>query len=130
MNGMYVVVGVFFILPSALLGAAWRSGLRIGGESSRPNWRTYFLYAALTVASCSTLAWVGFFVSWFHNGGSPHGLDPSPGLWRSLRPIFSWTLVTSVLLAIFGKRKPRLLVLGWAAAVAVAMVMVFMLEMD
>jgi hypothetical protein len=130
MNGMYVVVGVLFTLPGALLGAAWRSGLRIGEESSLPNWRKYFLYAALTVASCSTLASMGFFVSWFHNGGSPHGLDPSPGLWKSLGPIFGWTFVTSVLLAILGKGKPRLLVLGWAVALVVAMAMIVMLEMD
>jgi|ERR1700687_4642517 len=130
MNGMYVVVAVLFILPSALLGAAWKNGLRIGEDSSRPNWRRYSLYAALTVASCSTLASLGFFVSWFHNGGSPHGLSPSPGLWKSLGPIFTWTLVTSVLLAILGKGKPRFLVLGWAAAVVVAMALIFMLEMD
>jgi hypothetical protein len=130
MNGMYVVVGLLFIVPSALLGAAWRSVLRVGEESSRPDWRTYSLYAALTAASCSTLASAGFFLSWFHNGGSPHGLTPSPGLWKSLGPIFRWTFVTSVLLAISGKGKPRFLVLGWAAAVVVAMAMVFMLEMD
>ena len=105
MNGMYVVVGVLFILPTALLGAAWRSGLRLGEESSRPNWRSYSLYAALTVASCSTLAIVCFFVSWFHNGGSPHGLTPSPGVWKSLGRVFTWTLVTSILLAILRNRK-------------------------
>jgi hypothetical protein len=57
-------------------------------------------------------------------------LDPQPGLWKSLGPIVGWTLVTSVLLAILGKGKPRFLVLGWAAAVVVANAMVFMLEMD
>jgi hypothetical protein len=129
MNGMYVV-GVLFILPSALLGAGWTTGLRIGKESSRPNWRTYALYAALMVATCSTLAGVGFFVSWFHNGGSPHGMTPPQGLWKPLGRVFMSTLVASVALAICGKGKPRFLVLGWAAAVVVATAMIFMLEMD
>jgi hypothetical protein len=127
---MYFVVGVLFTLPIALLGSALKSRLSIGEESSPPNWQTYSLYAALTVAGCSTLASLGFFISWFHHGGSPHGLSPSPGLWKSLGPISTWTLVTSVLLASLGKGKSRLLVLGWAASVVVAMAMIFMLEMD
>jgi hypothetical protein len=111
------------------VNAAGGAGARLGEESS-PSWRTYSLYAALTAASFSTLAIVGFFVSWFHNGGSPHGLTPSPGVWKSLGRIFSWTLGTSVLLAICGKGKTRLLVLGWSAAAIVATALVFMLEMD
>jgi hypothetical protein len=106
-----------------------KSGLTVGDESS-PSWRTYSLYAALTAASFSTLAIVGFFVSWLHNGGSPHGMNPSPRVWKSLGPVFSWTLATSVLLAICGKWKTRLLVLGWSAAAVVATALVFILEMD
>jgi hypothetical protein len=129
MNVMYVIVGVLFILPGALLGAAWKRGL-MDGKESQPNWRTYALYAALTAASFSTLAIVGFFLSWFHNGGSPHGLTPSLGVWKSLGPIFPWTLATSVVLATCGKGKARLLVLGWSAAAVVATALVFILEMD
>jgi len=130
MSGMYVVFAVLLVLPSVLLVAAWRKGLRVSPGSSRPSWRTYSLYAALTVATFSTLAIVGFFVSWFNNGGSPHGLTPAPGPWKLLGKLFAWTLVGSVLLASFGKGKPRLLVLGWAIAIVVATAMVFMLEMD
>jgi hypothetical protein len=129
-NGMYIVVAVLFILPSTLLGAAWTTVLRIGGESSRPKWRTYSLYAALTVGTCSTLAAVSFFVSWFHNGGSPHGMTPPLGLWRPFGRVFMCTLVSTLPLAAFGKGKPRFLVVGWAAAIVVATAMVFMLETD
>jgi hypothetical protein len=88
------------------------------------------MYAALTVASFSTLAIVGFFLSWFHNGGSPHGLIPPSGIWKALGPIFSWTLAASVVLAICGKGRTRLLVLGWSGAAVLATALVFMLEMD
>ncbi len=130
MNVMYLISGVLFFLPCALLWAAWRRGLKGGQQSPQPNWRVYCVNAALIIASCAMLAIMGFVVSWFHNGGSPHGLAPAPGLWKSLGPIFTWTLIASVILAILGKGKARFLVLGWAAAVVFALAMVFILEMD
>ena len=45
-------------------------------------------------------------------------------------PIFRATLLTSVVLAIFGKGKPRIYVLGWTAAILVAIDMIFILAMD
>jgi hypothetical protein len=69
-----------------------------GGEG-----REYSLAASLIAASCATLTEIGFVVSWFHNGGGPHGMEPSPGLWKTLGPIFGGTLLTSVALAILEK---------------------------
>jgi hypothetical protein len=130
MNGMYVVTGVVFTFPIALLVAAWRSGIKLGQGSVQPPWRKYFFNAALTVAGCATLSGIAFFISWFHNGGSPHGMDPSPGLWEQLGPIFKWTVIVSVVMGTLGKGKARFLVFGWAAAVVCSMALVFMLEMD
>src|SRR5579885_1527158 len=109
MNRMYIVLGVFFILPSSLLAAAWKRALEPEQQWFQSGWRAYSLKGALIAASCATLANIGLFISWFHNGGSPHGMIPTPGLWKSLGPISAWTLVASVPLAILGKGKARLL---------------------
>jgi hypothetical protein len=130
MNGMFIVAGVFFLLPCSLLVAAWKCVLEQGQQWSQRDWRAYSLKTALIVASCATLANICFFISWFSNGGSPHGMLPTPGLWKSLGPISTWTLVTSVLLATLGKGKIRFLMLGWAGATVFAEAMIFMLEMD
>jgi len=52
------------------------------------------------------------------------------GLWKTLGPIFRGTLLASVALAILGKGKPRIYVLGWTAAILVAIALIFVLEMD
>jgi Mn2+/Fe2+ NRAMP family transporter len=130
MNVMYIISVVLFFFPSALLWAAWRRRLRDWQQSPQSNWRIYCVNAALIFASCATLAVMGFVISWFHNGGSPHGLAPAPGLWKSLGPIFTWTLTASLILAILGNGKARFYVLGWAGAAVVALALVFMLEMD
>jgi hypothetical protein len=95
-----------------------------------PNWRTYFGKAALLVASFSTLLELVFFFSWFHNGGSPHGMMPSPGLWKVVGRISVWMLAASVVLSAFGKGKWRLLIPVWALASAFVTFALFALEMD
>jgi hypothetical protein len=73
---------------------------------------------------------IGFLLFLFHNGGSPHGMMPSPGLRKVVGRIPAWALFASVALGVFGKGKPRLLNLAWAVALAFVRYAIFMLEMD
>jgi hypothetical protein len=66
----------------SLLLAAWRRYNRNMVEPSTSSWRTYGGKATLILAICSMLLELVFYYSWFHNGGSPHGLMPSPGIWK------------------------------------------------
>ncbi len=127
---MYIVSAVLFFPASVLLWLAWSNKIKSGQVAAESRWRKYSMTASLIAASCATLAGIGFVFSWFHNGGSPHGLDPSPGLWKTLGPIFRATLLASVGLTIFGKGKPRIYVLGWTAAILVGITLIFMLEME
>ena len=127
---MYTVTVVLFLLPFSLLWIAWRRSDRNERETNPPNWRVYFNKAALSVATFSTLLEMAFFFSWFHNGGSPHGMTPPPGLWKALGPVAIWSLVASVILGAFGKGKWRLMFLAWVVAYGFVMYAIFMLEMD
>jgi hypothetical protein len=73
---------------------------------------------------------LAFFFSWFYNGGSPHGMMPSPGLWKYLGKIAACVLVVSIVMSAFGKGKWRLLILVWAASLAFIAYAISMLEMD
>lgn len=127
---MYIVSAVLLFPACTLLWLAWRNKAKSGQVPSETQWRAFCMVASLIAASCATLLEIGFLVSWFHNGGSPHGMEPSPGLWKTLGPIFRYTLFASVALAVFGKGKPRMYVLGWTAAILAGITLIFMLEMD
>ena len=86
-----------------MLAAAWRRYLRGAGEAPVPAWRARCGAATLLLAACSTMLELFFFFSWFHNGGSPHGMLPSPGVWTFVGRIALWTLVTSIALSPLGK---------------------------
>jgi hypothetical protein len=130
MNVMYIVSAILLFPACVLLWIAWRRKIETRNQPIQPRWRRYCLADSLVAASCATLACIGRFASWFHNGGSPHGLLPSPGLWKPLGPVFMWTLCASIVLALLGKGKPRLMILGWASAITTAFVLIHILEMD
>jgi hypothetical protein len=121
---------VLFLLPCSLLWAAWRRSIRTASESPAPSWQTYCGNAALILAAFSTLVELVFFYSWFHNSGSPHGLMPSPGIWKIVGRISFWFLVASVVVSAFGKGRWRLLILAWAASLVLVEYATLMLEMD
>ena len=127
---MYICASILFLLPCSLLLVAWRRVFKSGPDSTRPNWRTYCLKTAVFVASFAALSSMAFIVSWLNNGGSPHGLDPTPGLWKDLGPVFGRSVVASIALASLGKGKGRLLVVGSALAVMFVVIAIFRLEMD
>ena len=127
---MYIVSAVLLFPACTLLWLAWRNKIKSGHVPSESRWRAYSMVASLIAASSATLVEISFVVSWFHNGGSPHGMAPSPGLWKTLGPIFRYTMIASAALAVFGKGKPRMYVLGWTVAILVGITLIFLLEMD
>jgi hypothetical protein len=127
---VFIVTLVLFLLPCSLLWAEWRRYIRSTVETPTPTWRTYCGKAALILAICSMLLELVFYYSWFHNGGSPHGLMPSPGIWKFVGRIAFWTFVVSLVLTAFGKDKLRILIPAWAVAYAFVVYMILMLEMD
>src|ERR1700723_1559978 len=106
---MFVVTFVLFLLPIAILLAAWRSSVRAAREATPRDWRSYVNTTSLVVATCTTFLELLFFMSWFHHGGSPHGMTPSVGLWAFLRKFVVYVFVASIFLSAFGKGKCRLL---------------------
>ena len=127
---MFAATLVLFLLPTWVL---WTASGRLTSEKAKgtpPNWRTYFGWAALVVAACSTLLELIFFFSWFHNGGSPHGLESPDGLWNIIRRFQLWTILVSVVLSAFAKGWFRLLIPAWAVSLISVAYVLFMLEMD
>jgi hypothetical protein len=86
--------------------------------------------AALLLAICSMLLELVFYYSWFHNGGSPHGLMPSPGIWKFVGRIAFWTFAASLVFTVLGKGKWRIFIPIWAVAYGFVVYMLAMLEMD
>ena len=127
---MFIAAEVLFLLPCSLLLAAWRRYIRNTVEAPTPSWRTHCGKAALILAICSMLLELVFYYSWFHNGGSPHGLMPSAGIWKFVGPIAFWTFVVSLVFTAFGKGKWRIFIPIWAVAYAFVVYMIAMLEMD
>ena len=127
---MYVATVILFLIPWSILLIAWRGSLKSRDELTKQDWRSYCLRAALIIATFGTLTAMGFFLSWTHNGGSPHGLMPQGGLWLSLRPIAKWSVIATVIVGAFGKGKGRLLVVGSAVSIVFVIYVLAMLEMD
>jgi hypothetical protein len=127
---VFIVTVVLFLLPCSLLLAAWRRYTRKPIEAPTTSWRTHCGKAALILAVCSMMLELVFYYSWFHNGGSPHGLMPSLGIWRFVGRIAFWTFVGSIVLTAFGKGKWRVFMPVWAVAYAFVVYMILMLEMD
>jgi|SRR5580700_2465288 hypothetical protein len=127
---MYAITMVLFLIPMSILGFAWRGELRGGGELAHRDWRSFCVRLALIFASVATLTAMGFWLSWTHRGGSPHGLMPARGLWLPLREIAKWSVVGTVTFGAFGKGKGRLLAIGSAISIFFVIFILAALEMD
>jgi hypothetical protein len=126
---MLIVTIILFLVPGTLLAAAWRRYFRGAEETRVSQWRLYSGAIALSLASLATVLEVLFFLSWFHNGGSPHGMLPSPGIWKFAGRIAFWTFAMSVVLTLFGKGRWRTLFSAWMASLCIVVPLIFMLEM-
>jgi hypothetical protein len=129
-DGMYTITVVLFLIPVSILGIAWRGELRSEKELARRDWRSNCLSLSLFVASIATLTAMGFWLSWTHNGGSPHGMMPAPGLWLPLRETAKWSVVATVAIGAFARGKGRLLVIGLAISIVFVIFLLATLEMD
>ena len=130
MRRLYIAAAIFYLIPVSLLAGALVRSTGNEQESVQTAWRKYCLQAALLVATAATLMSVLFVVSWFHNGGDPHGMGPSPGLWSILGPTSAYMGTASVTLALFGKGKGRFMVIGWAVTLFLVINLIFMLDMQ
>jgi hypothetical protein len=68
--------------------------------------------------------------SWFHNGGSPHGMGPGPGLWIKFGPLSLKLEISAFVAGIFGIGKGRWLLLGVGPSLFLVQTMLLVLEMD
>jgi hypothetical protein len=127
---MYVITVVLFVIPLSIVGLAWRGELRRSKQPALLDWRSYCMKLALMVASIATLSAIGFWLSWTHNGGSPHGMMPTPGLWLPLREIAKWSIMATVAFGAFARGKGRLLVVGSAISIVLVIFLLAALEMD
>jgi hypothetical protein len=130
MTALYIISAVLLLVPSSLLGSAWRREIKNRQESVQPRWRKYSFQAALFLATAAQLLTMLYFVSFFYNGGDPHGMGPSPGLWSTLGPPSTYTIATSFLLTLLGKGKGKLMLFAWAITIVVAGTMIFLMGMD
>jgi hypothetical protein len=132
---MYILTLIMFVLPISLLSAAWFSWARAGDPTKTETkeyarWRKRCELAALILAIAATLFNLVSWLSWFHNGGSPHGMTPPLGLWRPAGLAAFCALISAVTLAGFATGKTRWLLMGWGAAVIVVEVIISIAEMD
>ena len=127
---MYFVATFLFLIPLTLILVGWNRALRSSDDSPRPDWRTRCTTTSLFVASLAVPVGLAFIFAWLHQGGNPHGMGTPPGAWQILVRVYNWTLLASVILAIVGKGKGRLFVLGAAIAAVLADFAVITLDMD
>ena len=127
---MYAITVVLFLIPMSILGIAWRGEFKSGKELTHRDWRSDCLKLALFVATIATFTAMGFWLSWTHSGGSPHGLMPPAGLWLPLREIAKWAVLATVVIGALAKGKGRLLVIGSAISIVFVIFLLAALEMD
>jgi hypothetical protein len=127
---MQIVTIVLFILPCLFLAAGLRSGLESKRQVVLSGWRWNCFLLAVAVAGITVVLFTVFNMSWLKCGGSPHGMDTSPGLWLSLQSYRLPMLGATLVLATLGKGKGRWLLLAVAPAIFFADTMVNVLQME
>jgi hypothetical protein len=127
---VYIAATILFLIPLLLILCACIRVARSRREETDRNWRTVCRTAALFLAMVAIATGIVSNFSWLHNGGSPHGMGASSGIWRPLRPVFWMALAATSTLSIVGKGKGRLLTLGAMLATLIADLGVVVLNMD
>jgi len=127
---MLIASGVFFIFPCCLLVEAWRRALLSMREEKLPIWRSCCIGIALVLATAATIVSMIDIFSWFHNGGSPHGMGPGTGLWIKFGPHSLKLEIAALLAGIFGVGKGRWFLLGVGPSLFLVQILLPRLEMD
>jgi hypothetical protein len=132
---MYIFTIITFAIPAALLAAAWLNRIKPTqpteeNPSHYPAWRKRCELAALILATAATICNFVSWLSWFHNGGSPHGMTPPSGLWQPIGRAAFYAWIAAIPLSAAAIHKRRALLLGWSVASIVVQVMVSVFEMD
>jgi hypothetical protein len=127
---MLIAVIIFFLLPVSFLVAAFRQVMRARREGAMTNRRWHCSVLALALASI-TVAWTLIQeLSWFINGGSPHGMEAGPGIWMWMRHVSLWLLVGMFAMSFFAWGRAK----WWLAAIGPAIMFVayalYMLQFD
>jgi hypothetical protein len=121
---MIFEIALIFIVPCALLGAAWWRYLRDAKELGVPRWRLYSGTVALVLASGATVLELLFFLSWYHNGGNFYGPMPSPGIWKFVGRIAFGMFLTCIVFMVAGKGRWKIWASAWAVSLCVAVLMI------
>src|ERR1700740_3635169 len=129
-GALYVVSAVLFLLPWSLLFGSWLSFNRAEVAAPLPTWRRSLVYAALFVASASTVLNTVWNASWLRSGGSPHGMGAEPGLWQRLGPFLLCSFAAATLFGLFGKGKARALMVGWSVSMWVVFQLIYVFQME
>src|ERR1700737_1050673 len=121
---MYIFTLILFVLPVSLLSGAWFSWARAFDPAKTqikkyPEWRKGCEMGALLLATAATVFNLVSWFSWFHNGGSPHGMTPPLGVWKPAGLAAFGALISALTLAGFASGKRRWLLMGWGAGVIV-----------
>src|SRR5664279_1031508 len=124
---MLMFTSFVYLIPFSLLVFAWRHKQT---AEELPTWRRHVALLAFVFACAATALDFAFTISWLHDGGSPHGLDPSPGFWSSIRPVLKWVFLGALCLPLFGKRKERLFLYLSVISTYVAGNLVNILQME
>lgn len=102
---MMIFAGIAYLIPVSLLLFAWRKTQDLAGL---PPWRKAVALSGFVFVCAAMAMDFVFILSWLNNGGSPHGMDPAPGLWSSLRPALKWLFVGAIVLPVSAQRRQRL----------------------
>ena len=129
-GALYIASAVLFLIPLVLLSSAWFAFKRADIATPLSTWRRYLVYAALSLGSISTVLNMAWNASWLRNGGSPHGMGATPGLWQNLGPFLLWSFIAATVLSVFAKGKSRVLMVGWSVSMWLVFQLVFMLQFD
>ena len=127
---MYVVTVVLFLIPCILICIGWGRRALHQKPADAPTWRDRCMVVSFVSGILGALVGMAAELLWLHGGGNPHGIGSAPGVWQQLLVSSRCAFLLTLVLAILGKGRGRLLVFGALAATVFADVMVELLQME
>ena len=127
---MYVVTVILFLVPCILICIGWGRRALHQKPTDAPTWRDRCMVVSFVSGILGALVGMAAELLWLHGGGNPHGIGSAPGVWQQLLVSSRCAFLLTLVLAILGKGRGRLLVFGALAATVFADVMVELLQME